>query len=112
MEKSDQVKLDFKEKYENDIIAFVEDFYKVELYPWQKLMLKMMDQKEKLKDGLITFYTPYRHGRDILFKARLEWMKLMEMSFDLWTKESIEVYEKGVLVKIIKHKNKKEGIVR
>jgi len=35
-------------------------------------------------------------------------MKAMEMDFNVWNKEGIEVYEKGVLVKIIKHNDKEE----
>jgi len=32
-------------------------------------------------------------------------MKAMEMDFSLWTKNGIEVYEKGEFIKNIKHEN-------
>ena len=97
--------LEVIDKYKNDPIAFVEYFYDVKLYPYQKEMLKLLNTKERL----INLYGSYRHGRDIVRKGQVEYMKFMEMDFDLWTKEGIEVYEKGILVKTLKHKNKKRG---
>ena len=31
-------------------------------------------------------------------------MKAMEMDFSLWTKDGIEVYEKGIIIRKIEHK--------
>jgi len=99
---TDQEKLNFKEKYQNNPIAFVEDFYNVKLQSWQKTFLKTINAK----DRIISYFTPYRYGKVILQKGQLEYIKVMEMDFSLWTKDGIEVYEKGVLVKIIKHNDK------
>ena len=85
---TDQEKLNFKEKYQNNPVAFVEDYYNIKLYSQQK-----------------TYFTPYRYGKAILQKGQLEYMKAMEMDFSLWTKNGIEVYEKGEFIKNIKHEN-------
>ncbi len=92
--------LNIKKNIENDPVAFVEEFYPgLKLYPWQKTILRLMNSKEKLKE---CFIPPYRFGRDILLKGQIEYMKTMEMDFNVWTKDGIEVYEKGKLVKTIK----------
>lgn len=87
-----------KEKYKDNPVAFVEDFYKVKLYPWQKVILNAIHKKDKI----VSYFIPYRHGKAILQKGQLEYMKAMEMDFSVWNKDGIEVYEKGVLVRTIK----------
>ena len=98
---TDQEKLNFKEKYQNNHIAFIEDYYNVKLQSWQRLYLKTIIAKDKI----ISYFTPYRYGKAILQKGQLEYMKVMEMDFSLWTKNGIEVYEKGEFIKNIKHEN-------
>jgi hypothetical protein len=39
-----------------------------------------------------------------LENMKLEYMKAMEMNFELWSPKGIDVYEKGELVRTIKHK--------
>jgi len=95
---TDQNKLEFKNKYENNPVAFVEDFYNVKLYSWQKAYLNALC----IKDKVIEYFIPYRYGKTTLLKWQLEYMKVIGMYFNVWTKEGIEVYEKGVLVKIVK----------
>ena len=97
---TDQEKLNFKEKYKNNPIAFIEDFYNVKLQSWQKLYLKTIITKDKIA----SYFTPYRYGKAILHKGQLEYMKAMEMYFSLWTKDGIEVYEKGIIIRKIEHK--------
>lgn len=98
---TDQEKLNFKEKYQNNPVAFVEDYYNIKLYSQQKTYLKTII----VKDKNILYFTPYRYGKAILQKGQLEYMKAMEMDFSLWTKNGIEVYEKGEFIKNIKHEN-------
>jgi len=95
-----QDKLNFKEKYQNNPVAFVEDFLNVKLQSWQKLYLKTIIAKDKI----VSYFTPYRYGKAILYKGQLEYMKAMEMDFQIWKTDGIDVYKKGVLVKTIKHK--------
>jgi len=99
---TDQEKLNFKEKYKNNPVAFIEDFYNVKLQSWQKLYLNTIIAKDKI----VSYFTPYKYNKVILSKWRLEYMKFMKMNFNIWTKDGIEIYEKGILVKIIKHKEK------
>ena len=98
---TDQEKLNFKEKYQNNPVAFIEDFYNIKLHTWQKTLLKTIVAKDKI----ISYFNPYRYGKAILQKGQLEYMKVMEMDFSLWTKNGIEVYEKGEFIKNIKHEN-------
>lgn len=51
--------LEFKEKYRKNPITFVEEFTGVKLSPWQKLLIKMIDFKNKVIYRLI----PYRKIR-------------------------------------------------
>ena len=97
---TDQEKLNFKEKYQNNPIAFIEEFYNVKLHSWQKQILKTIIAKDKI----VSYFTPYRYGKTILYKGQLEYMKTMEMDFNIWTKEGIEIYEKGVFIRKIEHK--------
>lgn len=90
--------INFVKQVEHDPVAFVEAFYPgLKLHDWQKAILIAMNTKDKL---IRHFSTPYRNGKDILMKGQIEYMKSMEMDFNLITKDGIEVYEKGVLVKI------------
>jgi len=92
---TDKEKLNFKEKYQNNPVAFVEDFYNIKLHTWQKTLLKAIIAKDKI----VSHFIPYRYGKAILQKGQLEYMKAMEMDFNILTKDGIEVYEKGILVK-------------
>lgn len=100
---TDKEKLAFKEKYENNPVAFCEDFLKVKLLPYQKLLLEAMNQKDKF----VNFINSFRHGKKILWDIHIEYMKAMGMSFEVWKPEGIDVYENGELVKILKHKKGK-----
>jgi len=97
----DQDKLiNFKEKYQNNPVVFIEDFYpEVKLYEYQKEMLETMFRKD------ITYsYINYRiNQKRWLVNMKLELMKTLEMNFQVWSPKGIDVYEKGVLVKTIKH---------
>ena len=44
---TDQDKLNFKKKYENNPVVFCEDFYNVKLYPYQKLFLNAIHSKDR-----------------------------------------------------------------
>ena len=95
---TDQDKLDFKEKYENNPVAFAEDFYNVKLLPYQKLLLNTIHTKDKI----ISFINGRMNQKLLMSNAQFEYMKLMEMNFEVWSSKGIDVYEKGVLVKTIK----------
>jgi len=79
-------KSNFKEKYQNDPIVFIEDFLNVKLQSWQKLYLKTIIAK----DNIVSYFTPYRYGKVILYKGQLEYMKAMKMNFQIWNRDSIE----------------------
>ena len=100
---TDQDKLNFKEKYENNPVAYCEDFYNVKLLPYQKLLLNAIHTKDKI----ISFINGRMNQKLLMSNAQLEYMKLMEMNFEVWSLKSIDVYEKGVLVRTIKHKKEK-----
>jgi len=97
---TDQDKLNFKEKYQNNPVAFCEDIYNVKLYPYQKLMLNVI----RTKDKIVSFISGRMNQKLLLSEMQLEYMKIMKMNFEVWCKDGIDVYEKGVLVRTIKHK--------
>lgn len=101
---TDQEKLNFKEKYKNNPVAFCEDILNVKLHSWQKQFL----EESFCKDKHVTHFNPHRHMKTFTHKLWLEYTKAMEMDFIIWNKEGIDIYEKGVLVKTIKHDNLKE----
>lgn len=100
---TDKEKLNFKEKYQNNPVAFVEDFYNVKLYPYQKEILNVIHTK----DRIVSYFNGRMNQKLWLSNAQLEYMKMMEMNFEVWCKDGIDVYEKGVLVRTIKHKGDK-----
>jgi len=93
-------KSNFKEKYQNNPIAFIEDFYNVKLQSWQKLYLKTIIAKDKI----VSYFIPCRYRKAILYKGQLEYMKVMKMDFQIWETDGIEVYEKGIFIRKIEHK--------
>lgn len=95
--------LNFRNKYKNKPIAFAEDMYGVKLYPWQKALLNAWNGVEKCKQYIYNIL--YRHEKQMLAQAQLEYMKTMEMDFYVWKLDCIEVYEKGVLVRTIREEN-------
>jgi hypothetical protein len=97
---TDQEKLEFKEKYQNNPVAFLEDCIGVKLLPYQKAMINGVN---KIGDVRYTYVQSRINQKRWLANLQLTYMKAMEMDFELWTKEGIEVYEKGVLVKTLKH---------
>ena len=98
---NDQEKLSFKEKYKNNPVAFVEDFCPdIKLHTYQKAMLNAIVAKE----NFISFFDGRKNQRQWIEKMRLEYMKAMEMDFEVWSSKGIDVYEKGVLVRTIEHK--------
>ncbi len=108
---ADQDKLNFKERYENfkdyyknNPVAFVEDFCPdIKLHTYQKVMLNTIMAKDKS----ISFINSRRNQKLWLANMQLEAMKAMEMNFEVWSLKGIDVYEKGVLVRTIKHKGDK-----
>lgn len=103
---SDQERLEFqakllsmRDKYKDNPLAWIKDFHpEIKLYPWQEAFLKAM----YVKDKVITYFNPYRYGKEIIHKMQVEHWKAMGYDFNLWTKNGLEVYEKGVLVKTIR----------
>lgn len=96
----DQELLDFKNKYQNNPVAFVEDFYGIKLHAYQKQIVKTMLDFNNVK-GLS--FGGCNNMKQWVHDMWIEYAKAMEMSFQHWTKDGIEVYKKGVLVKIIKN---------
>lgn len=91
-----------RDKYENNPLDYVKDFYpNIKLFPWQEAYLKALYAKDKV----ITYCNPYRHGRNILHKMQIEHWKAMGYDFNLWTKNGLEVYEKGALVRTIRRED-------
>lgn len=97
---TDQEKLEFKDKYQNNPVAFVEDFYNVKLYPWQKVVLNAIHKKDKF----VSFVGGRINQKKWLDNMKLEYMKTMEMNFEVWSTNGIDVYENGILVKTIKRR--------
>jgi len=97
---TDQDKLNFKEKYQNNPVAFVKDFYNLKLYPYQKIVLNTLHTKDKI----VSFINGCMNQKLLLSNVQLEYMKAREMNFEVWCKDGIEVYKKGILVRTIKHK--------
>ena len=93
---TDKNKLNFKEKYQNNPVTF-------KLYEYQKEMLKTMFTK----DIVYSYINYHINQKRWLENMRLEIMKKLEMNFQVWSPKGIDVYEKGVLVKTIKHKGDK-----
>ena len=89
---TDKNKLNFKEKYQNNPVTF-------KLYEYQKEMLKTMFTK----DIVYSYINYHINQKRWLENMRLEIMKKLEMNFQVWSPKGIDVYEKGVLVKTIKH---------
>jgi len=101
----DKLKLiNFKEKYQNNPVVFVEDFNPdIKLHTYQKAILNAI----LLKDKTISFFNARMNQKRRLENMRLEYMKAMEMNFEIWSPKGIDVYEKGVLVRTIRHKKEK-----
>ena len=90
-----------KEKYKNNPVAFVEDFYPdIKLHTYQKQFLNAIS----LKDKTFSFLNARRNQKKWLENMRLEIMKKLEMNFQVWIPKGIDIYENGMLVKTIKHK--------
>lgn len=96
---TDQELLEFKEKYQNNPVAFAEDFYGVKLYHWQKTLLNMLNGIDNCKQYICNI--PYRYGKKMIGEAQIEYMKVNKKDFQVWTTNGIEVYEKGILVRTI-----------
>ena len=99
---TDEEKFKFKNKYKDNPVAFIEDFYPdIKLMEYQKLILKALNSKEKL------YYSIFngRSGqKKWLMNMQIEFMKAMEMDFNVFNKNSIDVYEKVVIT--IEYKEK------
>jgi len=101
---TDQDKLNLIKKYRNNPAAFVEDMHpNIKLHTYQKVFLNAI----LLKNKIISFFNSRMNQKLWLSNMQLEIMKAMEMNFQVWSLKGIDVYEKGVLVRTIKHK--KEG---
>jgi len=102
-----QDKLNLIKKYRNNPVAFVEDMHPdIKLYPYQKLLLNAMHSKDKI----VSFFNGRMNQKLWLSNMRLEYMKLMQIDFEVWGLKGIDVYEKGVLVRTIKHKKGGDSI--
>jgi len=101
---TDQETLNFKEKYQNNPVAFVEYLCPdIKLHTYQKVILNAIVAKEKT----FSFFNARINQRKWLENMRLEYMKAMEMNFQVWNLKGIDIYENGVLVRSIKHKGVK-----
>ena len=101
---TDQDKLNFKEYYQHNPVAFIEDFYPdTKLHAYQKVLLNAILLKEKT----VSFFNARMNQKRWLENMRLEIMKKLEMNFQVWSPKGIDVYEKGILVRAIKHKGAK-----
>jgi len=99
---TDQDKLNFKEKYENNPVAFIEDMCpNIKLHEYQKVLLNLIHSN---KYKTISFFNARMNQKLWLENMRLEYMKGMKMNFQVWSPKGIDVYEDGALVKTIKHK--------
>lgn len=102
---TDQDKLNFKKKYQNNPVAFVEDFHpEIKLHTYQKIFLNAI----LLKDKTVSFFNARIQQKLWLSNMQLEYMKAMEMNFQVWSSKGIDVYENGVLVRTIKNDRKEE----
>lgn len=96
---TDQDRLKFKEKYQHNPVAFVEDFCPdIKLHTYQKVFLNAILLKEKT----VSFFNARINQKKLLSNMQIEYMKTMEMNFEVWSPKGIDVYEKGVLVRTIK----------
>jgi len=102
--KQDKKELDYHDKYlemqgyyKTNLTQFLEDCSGVKLHPHQKLMLKLLNTKDKF----ICFSR--FNGRKFVYETSIEMAKQLEMDFTVWKPECIEKYKKGKLVKVIKH---------
>lgn len=94
--------LNFKEYYQHNPVAFIEDFNPdIKLLPYQKTILNAMMTKDKT----ISFFNAHMNQKRWLANMRLELMKLMGMDFTVLSPSGRDDYENGVLVKTAKHKN-------
>ena len=101
---TDQDKLNLIEKYRNNPVAFIEDMHPdIKLHEYQKVLLNMIHTKDKT----FSFFNARMNQKLWLSNMKLEYMKAMKMSFEIWSPKGIDIYENGVLVKTIKH-NRKE----
>jgi hypothetical protein len=55
----------------------------------------------KLDQAKTFVFNPNRGMKQWLHDIRIAYCKAMEMNFEVWTKDVIEVYENGKLVKTI-----------
>jgi hypothetical protein len=92
--------LKFKDKYQNNPVQFVEDFYGVKLLPYQKILLNCMIGIDKTKD----YFFSRINSKKFIGEASIEYSKNMGMDFQVWTPNEIEVYEKGKLIRTVKYK--------
>ena len=99
---TDQDKLNFKEKYENNPVAFIEDMCpNIKLHEYQKTLLNLIHSN---KYETISFINDRMNQKLWLSNMQLEIMKTMKMNFQVLSPKGIDVYEDGVLVKTTKHK--------
>ena len=106
---TDQDNLNFKEKYakfkdyyDNNPVAFVEDFNPdIKLLPYQKELLNSIHNNDY---KMVSFPNARMNQKRWLENMRLEYMKTMEMNFQVWSSKGIDFYESGVLVRVIKHR--------
>jgi hypothetical protein len=97
---TNEEKLDFKKKYENNPVQFVEDFYNVKLLPYQKILLNCMLGLDKTKQ----YFFSRINTKKFIGEAAIEYSKKMKMDFQVWKPNGIEVYEKGELVRTVEYK--------
>lgn len=102
---TDQDKLNFIEKYQNNPVAFVEYVCpEIKLLPYQKELLNLIHSNNY---KTVSFSNARMNQKRWIANMRLEYMKLMGMDFQVWNPKGIDIYENGVLVKTIKHKKGK-----
>jgi len=99
---NDQDKLNFKEKYQNNPVAFIEDMCpNIKLHEYQKALLNLIHSN---KYKTISFSNARMNQKKWLENMRLEYMKAMKMNFQVWSPKGIDVYEGSILVKTVKSK--------
>ena len=104
MTEQEIIKFDkFREYYKNNPFKFAEDFLGIQLNPWQKILISILNKGKECKE--IVFDSPERRFKRLLAKAQIEYMKNEEMDFWIIKPDCYEKYEKGKLVKTIKREN-------
>lgn len=98
----DQEKLEFKNKYKDNPVAFCEEVLGIKLYEYQKQILNALHNS----DTRSYYYGERWSGKKFLLDMQIEYVKAMKANFRIVTPQGIEVYENGEYVRTDKYKNR------